>query len=95
MSDRTRRGKPAFVRSHSLWGSQDALEQVRELGTGMPDEARYVGHLVTHEVAHQRLGNVERMVLAAAFREWLRSIEIDQQIYATETQPREEDQNQS
>jgi hypothetical protein len=74
---------------------EDASEQVRELGTSMPDEAGYVGHLVTHEVANQLLNSVEGTVLAVAFGEWLRSTEIDNQILLTEAQRREEEQNHS
>lgn len=61
----------------------------------MPDEAGYVGHLVAPEAANKLLSAVEGMVLAAALAEWLRSIEIDEQIRATETQPREEGKIQS
>lgn len=61
----------------------------------MPDEAGYVSHLVTHEVANQLLSDAEGMVLTAAFDEWLRSIEIDEQIRTTESQQREEGQDQS
>jgi len=59
-------------------------DAVHELGTGMPDEAGFVSHLVTHEVAIQRLSNVEGVVLAAALNEWVRSLEIDEQIRTTE-----------
>lgn len=58
----------------------------------MPDEAGYVSHLVTHEVADQLLSDVERMILAAALNEWLRSMEVDEQIRTVETQKRGEQQ---
>jgi hypothetical protein len=60
----------------------------------MPDEAGYVSHLVTREVANERLYKTERMILAAALEEWLRSIEIDEHIRSTATRLREEGQNQ-
>ena len=52
----------------------------------MPDEAGYIGHLVTYEEADRLLNQVERMILAAARNEWLRSIEIDEQIREMEVQ---------
>jgi len=52
----------------------------------MPDEAGYIGHLVTCEVAAQMLGEAERLVLIAAYNEWLRSIEIDERIRAMDAQ---------
>jgi len=58
----------------------------------MPDEAGYIGHLVTVEVADQLLGEGERWVLAAARNEWVRSLEIDERIRATEVQKRDEGQ---
>ena len=58
----------------------------------MPDEAGYIGHLVTYEVADQLLNEVERLVLTAARNEWLRSIEIDERIRAAEVQRREQEQ---
>ena len=61
----------------------------------MPDEAGYVSHLVTQEVAHQRLNNVEGVVLTAALGEWLRSVEIDDQICMTEARREEGEQSQS
>jgi len=72
--------------------SQGVPWQVRELGTGMPDEAGYIGHLVTVEVADQLLGDGERWVLAAARNEWVRSLEIDEQIRATGAQKGGEEQ---
>lgn len=56
----------------------------------MPDEAGYIAHLTTYEMADQLLSGVERLVLAAARNEWLRSIEIDEHIHATEVQQREQ-----
>lgn len=61
----------------------------------MPDEAGYVSHLVTYEIANQRLNYVEKSVLDAAFGEWVRSMEIDEQIPMTGEQPREEEQHHS
>jgi len=58
----------------------------------MPDEAGYIGHLVTYEVADQLLCEVERSILGAARNEWVRSIEIDGQFRAIEAQQREEGQ---
>jgi len=58
----------------------------------MPDEAGYIGHLVTYEVADQLLCEVERSILGAARSEWVRSIEIDEQFRAIEVQQREEGQ---
>ena len=54
----------------------------------MPDEAGYIGHLVDVTVADQLLGDGERWVLAAARNEWVRSLEIDERIRATEAQKR-------
>ena len=48
----------------------------------MPDEVAFVGHLVTFEEAGQLLQGVERSMLTAARNEWLRSVEIDEQIRA-------------
>ena len=59
-----------------------ACKQVRELGTGMPDEAGFVSHLVTYEVAEELLEEVEGVVLSAAFSEWLHSKEADEQLCA-------------
>jgi len=58
----------------------------------MPDEAGYIGHLVTYEVADQLLNEVEKLVLTAACNEWLRSIEIDEHIRTAEIQRREQGQ---
>lgn len=58
----------------------------------MPDEAGYTGHLVTYEVAAQLLSEVERLILAAARNEWLRSIEIDEYIRAAGVRPGEQGQ---
>jgi len=58
----------------------------------MPDEAGYIGHLVTVEVAHQLLGEGETWVLKAAYNEWVRSLEADERIRATEAQKRDEGQ---
>ena len=52
----------------------------------MPDEAAYIGHLVTVEVADQLLSDGERWILTAARNEWVRSLEIDERIRATEAQ---------
>ena len=87
--DRTRSGKLAPVKSCWSCSSQGESEQVREVGTGMPDEAGYVGHLVTFEVAGELLGEIEKWVLAAARNEWVRSLEIDERIRATEAQQRD------
>ena len=76
----------SLSRSYRPRISQTVSGQVRELGTGMPDEAGYIGHLVTVEVADQLLGDGERWVLAAARNEWVRSLEIDERIRATEAQ---------
>lgn len=59
----------------------------------MPDEAGYVGHLVTFEVAGQLLGELEGWVLAAARNEWVRSEEIDRRIPAAGAQQREGQQS--
>lgn len=48
----------------------------------MPDEAGFVGRLVTFEEAARLLGGTERSVLIAACNEWLRSTEIDEHIRA-------------
>lgn len=58
----------------------------------MPDEAGYVSHLVTREVADQLLSEVERTILAVAFNEWLRSAEVDEKARAIEAQQRGERQ---
>ena len=58
----------------------------------MPDEAGYIGHLVTYELASQLLVEGERWILAAAWNEWVRSLEKDQLVPATEAQQREEGQ---
>ena len=94
MPDRAGCSKLTLIESSRSRSSQGASEQVRELGTGMPDEAGYIGHLVTYEVADQLLNEVERLVVAAARREWLRSIEIDEHIRVAEDQ-REEQGHQS
>jgi len=57
----------------------------------MPDESGYIGHLVAYEVADQLLNEVERLVLHAARNEWLRSIEIDENIRAAEVQRKEQE----
>ena len=59
----------------------------------MPDEAGYVGHLVPVEVADQRLGELERWVLAVAHSEWVRSLEIDEQNRTTEARQRQGQQS--
>lgn len=69
-----------------MFSSQGAPDQVRELGTGMPDEDGYIGHLVTYEVANQLLSEPERSVLAVTHKEWLRSIEIDEVFRVTEAE---------
>jgi hypothetical protein len=56
----------------------------------MPDEAGYVSHLVTHEVADKLLSDVERVVLAVTLNEWVRTMEIDEQIRAAEDRRGEE-----
>jgi hypothetical protein len=48
----------------------------------MPDEAGFVGRLVTFEEAAQLLRGAERSMLIAAGNEWLRSMEIDEHIRA-------------
>lgn len=58
----------------------------------MPDEAGYIGQLVTYEEAAQLLGETEGLVLGIAYNEWLRSIEVDEQTCAAEVQQREEGQ---
>lgn len=82
MPDRAGCGEPTPIESRQLCSSQGASEQVRELGTGMPDEVAYVGHLVTFEEARQLLQGAERSMLTAACNEWLRSVEIDEQVRA-------------
>ena len=56
----------------------------------MPDEAGYISHLVSYEDAYRQLDEIERLILAVAFDEWLRSGEIDDQIRAAEAQRGEE-----
>ena len=88
--DRTRSGELWFPPSHiNPIGSQGAPGQVRETGTGMPDEAGYIGHLATFEQADQLLREGERWVLAAARNEWVRSLAIDEQIRVAEAQETE------
>ena len=58
----------------------------------MPDEAGYIGRLVTYEEADRLLNRTERFLLAAARTEWLRSIEIDEQIREMEVQGEEQEQ---
>ena len=48
----------------------------------MPDEAGFVGRLVAFKEAAQLLQGAERSMLTAACNEWLRSVEIDEQIRA-------------
>jgi hypothetical protein len=84
MPDRAGCGKLTPIESRRSSSSQGAAEQVREVGTGMPDEAGYIGHLVAYEIADQLLNQVERLVLTAARNEWLRSIEIDEHIRAAD-----------
>ena len=49
-------------------------DAVRELGTGMPDEQDYVGHLVTKEEALDgRLGMQETCVVIHAYDCWERT----------------------
>jgi len=87
-----RRNRPPGEYLTFWYVCQIGPDAVRELGTGMPDEAGYVSHLVTHEVAGQLLSEVERTVLAVAFNEWLRSVEVDEKARAIEAQQRGERQ---
>lgn len=86
-SDRTR-----WASFHSVALIPLTSEQVRELGTGMPDEAGYIGHLVAYELADQLLKPGEKLILTAARNEWLRSIEIGEQIREMEARQREQEQ---
>ncbi|KAF9647340.1 hypothetical protein BDM02DRAFT_3117246 [Thelephora ganbajun] len=81
-----RRNRPPGEYLTFWYACQIGPGAVRELGTGMPDEVGYIGHLVTYEVANRMLGEVERTVLTAARNEWIRSIEIDEQIRTAEAQ---------
>jgi len=90
-----RRNRPPGEYLTFWYACQIGPDAIRELGTGMPDEAGYIGHLVTYELADELLSEAERFILGAARNEWARSIEIDEQIRAMEDKEREEGQQPS
>jgi len=55
-------------------------DAVREVNTGMPDEANYVGHLVTYDEAMRHLIGFEHHIVEMAWNTWQETVDADKKL---------------